>query len=53
MLLLSIALLSPFSSSIAGAEGAKKEWHDWVGPLDWCGFSCDTGEDCCTVLVVQ
>lgn len=54
MLLLSFAVLAPFLSSTAGAEGAaKKEWHDWVGPLDWCGFSCDTGDDCCTVIVVE
>jgi hypothetical protein len=47
-----VCLAVPLSSGQA-ESGAKKEWHDWVGPLDWCGFDCDAGESCCTVVVVQ
>ncbi len=47
---LPLALLSVGS---ADAQGSKREWHDWVGPLDWCGFDCDAGEACCKVIAVE
>lgn len=49
--MIAIAAFAPRSAVADGA--AKQEYHDWVGSLDWCGFNCDAGEACCTVVVVQ
>jgi len=47
---LSLAV-SPAPASAEDPPPPKKtEWHDWVGPLDWCGGTCDSGESCCVVI---
>lgn len=52
LLLFGLALTA--SGRLAAQGGVEVKWvdfQDW-GPVEFCGFSCDSGDTCCQIVIV-
>ncbi len=50
MLLLGLATYGTVAQSQGGASVKWVDFQDW-GPIEFCGFSCDSGDTCCMIII--